>query len=288
MARGLGKGIGALFPSETLESIQKDEHVEKIPLQKLVANPFQPRKKFDDEAIGELAQSIREHGIIQPIVVRKKGKKYEIVVGERRYRAAKLANLEEIPAIIKEMTEEQMMELAILENLQREDLTPIEEAEAYQNLIEKLNFTQDDLAKRLGKSRPHITNMIRLLQLPEEVRQMLNEGQLSMGHGRALLGLKNKRQMIEVAKKTINQSLNVRQLEALIKQLNENVSRETKKKTPKKDIFVQATESQLREFFGTNVQIKKTKNKGKIEIEFYSEDDLERILEILNLDHDEM
>lgn len=181
-----------------------------------------------------------------------------------------------------------MMELAILENLQREDLTPIEEAEAYQNLIEKLNFTQDDLAKRLGKSRPHITNMIRLLQLPEEVRQMLNEGQLSMGHGRALLGLKNKRQMIEVAKKTINQSLNVRQLEALIKQLNENVSRETKKKTPKKDIFVQATESQLREFFGTNVQIKKTKNKGKIEIEFYSEDDLERILEILNLDHDEM
>jgi len=288
MARGLGKGIGALFPSETLESIQKDEHVEKIPLQKLVANPFQPRKKFDDEAIGELAQSIREHGIIQPIVVRKKGKKYEIVVGERRYRAAKLANLEEIPAIIKEMTEEQMMELAILENLQREDLTPIEEAEAYQNLIEKLNFTQDDLAKRLGKSRPHITNMIRLLQLPEEVRQMLNEGQLSMGHGRALLGLKNKRQMIEVAKKTINQSLNVRQLEALIKQLNENVSRETKKKTPKKDIFVQATESQLREFFGTNVQIKKTKNKGKIEIEFYSEDDLERILEILNLDHDEL
>ena len=141
-------------------------------MQKLVANPFQPRKKFDDEAIEELAQSIREHGIIQPIVVRKKGKKYEIVVGERRYRAAKLAKLEEIPAIIKEMTEEQMMELAILENLQREDLTPIEEAEAYQNLIEKLNFTQDDLAKRLGKSRPHITNMIRLLQLPEEVRQI--------------------------------------------------------------------------------------------------------------------
>lgn len=208
-------------------------------------------------------------------------------MGERRYRATKLAKLEEIPAIIKEMTEEQMMELAILENLQREDLTPIEEAEAYQNLIEKLNFTQDDLAKRLGKSRPHITNMIRLLQLPEEVRQMVNDGALSMGHGRALLGLKNKRKIIEVAKKVVNQSLNVRQLEALIKQLNENVSRETKKST-NKDIFVQATESQLREFFGTNVQIKKTKNKGKIEIEFYSEDDLERILEILNLEHDEV
>lgn len=287
MARGLGKGIGALFPTETLESIQNEDHIEKIPLQKLVVNPFQPRKLFDEEAIEELAQSIREHGIIQPIVVRKKGKKYEIVVGERRFRAAKLANLEEIPAIVKDLTEEQMMELAILENLQREDLTPIEEAEAYQSLIEKLNFTQEDLAKRLGKSRPHITNTIRLLQLPEEVRQLVNDGSLTMGHGRALLGLKNKKRIPEVAKKVINQSLNVRQLESLIKQLNENVSRETKK-TQKKDIFVQATESQLREFFGTNVQIKKTKNKGKIEIEFYSEDDLERILEILQLEQDEL
>ncbi|NLY80212.1 MAG: ParB/RepB/Spo0J family partition protein [Lysinibacillus sp.] len=287
MARGLGKGIGALFPTETLESIQNEDHIEKIPLQKLVVNPFQPRKLFDEEAIEELAQSIREHGIIQPIVVRKKGKKYEIVVGERRFRAAKLANLEEIPAIVKDLTEEQMMELAILENLQREDLTPIEEAEAYQSLIEKLNFTQEDLAKRLGKSRPHITNTIRLLQLPEEVRQLVNDRSLTMGHGRALLGLKNKKRIPEVAKKVINQSLNVRQLESLIKQLNENVSRETKK-TQKKDIFVQATESQLREFFGTNVQIKKTKNKGKIEIEFYSEDDLERILEILQLEQDEL
>lgn len=286
MARGLGKGIGALFPTETLDSIQNEGQVEKIPLQKLVANPFQPRKLFDEETIEELAQSIREHGIIQPIVVRKKGKKYEIVVGERRFRAAKMANLEEIPAIVKEMSEEQMMEIAILENLQREDLTPIEEAEAYQSLIEKLNFTQEDLANRLGKSRPHITNTIRLLQLPEEVRTMVNEGILSMGHGRALLGLKNKKRIPELAKKVVKNSLNVRQLEGLIKQLNENVSRETEKKV-KKDIFVQATESQLREYFGTNVQIKKTKNKGKIEIEFYSEDDLERILDILQLEQDE-
>jgi ParB family chromosome partitioning protein len=286
MARGLGKGIGALFPTETLDSLQNEDQVEKIPLQKLVANPFQPRKLFDEETIGELAQSIREHGIIQPIVVRKKGKKYEIVVGERRFRAAKMAQLEEIPAIVKDMTEEQMMELAILENLQREDLTPIEEAEAYQSLIEKLNFTQEDLANRLGKSRPHITNTIRLLQLPEEVRAMVNEGSLSMGHGRALLGLKNKKRIPELATKVVKNALNVRQLEALIKQLNENVSRETNKPV-KKDIFVQATESQLREYFGTNVQIKKTKNKGKIEIEFYSEDDLERILEILQLEQDE-
>ncbi len=285
MARGLGKGIGALFPTETLENLHTEDTIEKIDLQKLVVNPFQPRKTFDDETIEELAQSIVEHGIIQPIVVRKKGKKYEIVVGERRYRAAKLANLLEIPAIVREMTEEQMMEVAILENLQREDLTPIEEAEAYQSLIEKLNFTQEELAKRLGKSRPHITNHMRLLQLPEDVRNMVNDGTLSMGHGRTLLGLKNKRRISEVAQKVIKLSLNVRQLEALIKQYNEEVSRETEKPV-KKDVFVQATETQLREYFGTNVQIKKSKNKGKIEIEFYSEDDLERILEILQLEQE--
>ncbi|MBD8026702.1 ParB/RepB/Spo0J family partition protein [Ureibacillus sp. Re31] len=286
MARGLGKGIGALFPTETLEHLQpNEEQIEKIALQKLVVNPFQPRKLFDDEAITELAQSISEHGIIQPIVVRKKGKKYEIVVGERRFRAAKLANLEEIPAIVKDLTEEQMMELAILENLQREDLTPIEEAEAYESLMEKLNFTQEELAKRLGKSRPYITNHLRLLQLPDEVRDLVNSGQLSMGHGRTLLGLKNKRRIPEVANKVIKQSLNVRQLEVYIKQLNEEVSRETDK-PKKKDIFVQATETQLREYFGTNVQIRKSKNKGKIEIEFYSEDDLERILEILQLEQE--
>lgn len=282
MARRIGRGLDALIPTETLEAFSNENAIEKIAIEKLVANPYQPRKKFDEQAIEELAQSIKEHGIIQPLVVRKKGLKYEIVVGERRYRAAKLAELKELPAIVKEMTNEQMMEVAILENLQREDLTPIEEAEAYQSLIEKLNFTQEDLANRLGKSRPHITNTLRLLQLPEKVRDLVNDGHLSMGHGRALLGLKNKRKIPEVAQKVIKQSLNVRQLEALIKQYNENVSRETKK--VKKDIFVQATESQLREYFGTNVQIKKNKNKGKIEIEFYSEEDLERILDILNIE----
>ncbi|MCM3387564.1 ParB/RepB/Spo0J family partition protein [Ureibacillus chungkukjangi] len=284
MARGLGKGIGALFPTEAIDNLQTNEdQIEKIDLQKLVANPFQPRKTFEDDAIEELAESIKEHGIIQPIVVRKKGKKFEIVVGERRFRAAKLANLNEIPAIVRNLTEDQMMELAILENLQREDLTPIEEAEAYQSLIEKLNFTQEELANRLGKSRPYITNHLRLLTLPDDVRELVNTGELSMGHGRTLLGLKNKRRITEVAEKVIKHGLNVRQLEALIKQLNEEVSRETEKPV-KKDIFVQATETQLRDYFGTNVQIKKSKNKGKIEIEFYSEDDLERILEILQLE----
>ena len=285
MARGLGKGIGALFPPETLVDSHNEEQIERIELQKLVVNPFQPRKNFDDQTIEELAQSIRENGIIQPLVVRKKGKKFEIVVGERRFRAAKLAHLDDIPAIVRDLSESQMMELAILENLQREDLTPIEEAEAYQSLIEKLNFTQEELAKKLGKSRPYITNHLRLLQLPSEVINLINDGQLSMGHGRTLLGLKNKRQMIEIAKKVIHLSLNVRQLETLVKQLNDQVSRETDKPV-KKDIFVQAKETQLREYFGTNVQIKKSKNKGKIEIEFYSEDDLERILEILHLENE--
>ncbi|WP_332650767.1 ParB/RepB/Spo0J family partition protein [Lysinibacillus sp. 54212] len=282
MAKGLGKGIGAFFPEETLH---KDNEIESVSVSQLVVNPFQPRKIFNDDVLEELAQSIKEHGIIQPIVVRKKGKKYEIVVGERRFRAAKLAGLNEIPAIVKEMTEQQMMEVAILENLQREDLTPIEEAEAYSSLIEKLDFTQEDLAKRLGKSRPHIANHIRLLQLPEEVRSLVNNGQLSMGHGRALLGLKNKRRIPDVAQKVLHQSLNVRQLETLVQNINEYVSRETEKAV-NKDVFVVATETQLRDYFGTNVQIKKQKDKGKIEIEFYSEEDLERILEILNVELD--
>ena len=279
MAKGLGKGISAFFPEE---SIHSEDRIEHIAVSKLIVNPFQPRKIFHEEALKELAESIKEHGIIQPIVVRKKEKKYEIIAGERRFRAAKLAGLQEVPAIVKEMTEQQMMEVAILENLQREDLTPIEEAEAYSSLIEHLNFTQDALAKRLGKSRPHIANHIRLLQLPEDVRQLMNEGVLSMGHGRTLLGLKNKGHVAEVVQKVIAQSLNVRQLESLVHQLNEGVSHETKEKV-KKDVFVQATESQLREYFGTSVQVKKQKNKGKIEIEFYSDDDLERILDILNV-----
>lgn len=279
MVKGLGKGIDALFREE---SVHKEDQIQQIAVAKILANPFQPRKTFDEVAIEELAASILEHGIIQPIIVRKNGKKYEIVAGERRYRAAKMAGLTEVPVIVKDFDEQQMMEVAILENLQREDLTPIEEAEAYNSLIVKLNFTQDDLAQRLGKSRPHIANLIRLLQLPDDVRELVNEGKLTMGHGRALLGLKNKRLIPEVANKVMKDHLNVRQLEKYIQDANEAVSRETK--VTKKDIHTEATESQLREYFGTQVQIKKAKNRGKIEIEFYSEDDLQRILEILNIE----
>lgn len=277
MAKGLGKGLNALFPGEDLNETEK---VEMITLEKIKPNPFQPRKIFEEEAMADLSESIKEHGVLQPIIVRQKGNKYEIVVGERRFRASELAGLEEIPAVVRELNDQQMMEIAILENLQREDLTPIEEAEAYQNLIENLNLTQEQLAFRLGKSRPHIANHIRLLSLPEEVRAAISGGELSMGHGKALLGLKKKKNIPLIMTKTIKENLNVRQLEALVQRLNENVPRETKQEV-KKDIFTVEKESELRELFGTAVSIIKNKNKGKIEIEFYSEDDLERILQLL-------
>jgi ParB family chromosome partitioning protein len=278
MAKGLGKGINAFFPNVDLN---KEEIIQEIKLKELRPNPYQPRKHFEEEAIQELKESIIQHGILQPIIVRKSIKGFEIVVGERRYRAAKAAGLDVIPVVVKELTEQQMMELALLENLQREDLTPIEEAQAYQSLIEQLNITQEELAKRLGKSRPHIANHIRLLSLPETVREFISEGKISMGHGRALLGLRKKEKLKAIVEKIIKEQLNVRQLEQLVNQLNENVSRETLKPKKEKDIFIKERETVLRERFGTSVSIKQTKKKGKIEIEFLSPDDLNRILELL-------
>ncbi|MCG3087363.1 ParB/RepB/Spo0J family partition protein [Sporosarcina cyprini] len=278
MAKGLGKGLNALFPEESLSNAEKIEHIR---LKSVKVNPYQPRKLFDECAIAELSDSIKEHGILQPIIVRKVGTSHEIVVGERRFRAAKMAGLEEIPAIVRQLSDEESMEMAILENLQREDLTPIEEAEAYQKLMDNLQLTQEQLAFRLGKSRPHIANHIRLLSLPDKIRTYISQGKLSMGHGRTLLGLRKKEQILAVAERTLKEGLNVRQLERLVQKLNEDVPRETKNEK-KKDIFIAEQESNLREYFGTNVSIKKTKNKGKIEIEFFTEEDLERILELLS------
>lgn len=277
MAKGLGKGLNALFNTD---EVVAGEKVEKIPVRDIKPNPYQPRKEFKKEALEELAESIKEHGVLQPVVVRKQGKGYELVVGERRFRAAKMTLQKEIPAIIREFDQQQMMELAILENLQREDLTALEEAEAYQNLMENLNFTQEQLAQRLGKSRPYIANQVRLLSLPKDVQQLIAEQIITPGHGRTLLSLKRNKLISQVAAKVVQQGLNVRQLEALVQQYNEDVSRETKEK-PKKDLFLQEREDQLRDVFGTSVVITKGKKKGKIEIEFFSEDDLERILEIL-------
>ncbi|ARF14300.1 MULTISPECIES: ParB/RepB/Spo0J family partition protein [Sporosarcina] len=275
MSKGLGKGLNALFPRETLEK------VELLRLKSIKVNPYQPRKEFDEVSLNELSESIKEHGVLQPIIVRSVGTQYEIVVGERRFRASELAGKKEIPAVVRDLTDEQSMEMAILENLQREDLSPIEVAEAYQNLMESLKLTQEQLAFRLGKSRPHIANHIRLLTLPEKVLKDISHGILSMGHGRTLLGLRKKEQILPIAEKTKTEGLNVRQLEKLVQQLNEDVPRETKKEK-KKDIFIEAQENTLREQFGTKVTIKKTKRKGKIEIEFHSDEDFERILELLN------
>lgn len=279
MAKGLGKGINALFANI---EVTDEDTVQEIHLNEITPNPYQPRKTFSEKGLEELKQSIIEHGVLQPIIVRKNIKGYEIVVGERRYRAAKAANLETIPAVVREFTDEQMMELAVIENLQREDLSPIEEANAYQMLLKNLGITQEELAKRLGKSRPYIANQIRLLSLPVSIQTKIENGELSVGHGRALLGLKRKEWMEKVVEKTIKEGLNVRQLEELVQKLNKNVSRETKKQKPKKDVFLLEKERTLREKLGTTVTIKKMKNKGKIEIEFMTDEDLERIMEIID------
>ncbi|MGM8215787.1 ParB/RepB/Spo0J family partition protein [Bacillaceae bacterium W0354] len=275
MARRLGRGLDALL------SVEDEESVQDISLKEIRPNPYQPRKIFEADAIDELKDSIIQYGVLQPIIVRKSIKGFEIVVGERRYRASKEAGLETIPAVVRDLTDEQMMELALLENLQREDLTPMEEAEAYERLINELKIKQEELAKRLGKSRPHITNMIRLLSLPETIRAMINSKELSMGHGRAILALKNKDEMILVANKIRKENLNVRQVEQLITQLNERQLKKKTKKDTKKDIFVSSKEEELRDYFGTSVNIQKGKRKGKIEIEFYNNDDLNRILDLL-------
>ncbi|XXM72194.1 ParB/RepB/Spo0J family partition protein [Lysinibacillus sphaericus] len=279
MAKGLGKGINALF--QNVQTTQSEETVQEVKLKEIRPNPYQPRKIFEPAAIEELKESILEHGILQPIIVRKSIKGYEIVVGERRYRAATAAKLDVVPVVVRELNDQQMMELAVLENLQREDLTPIEEGAAYQMLMDKLKITQEEVAKRLGKSRPHIANHIRLLSLPAPIQELISEGKLTMGHGRALLGLKNKKNLSALVNRILKESLNVRQLEKLIGEMNGNVSRETKPPEKKKDVFIKEQESMLRERFGTTVTIKQSKKKGKIELEFFSQEDLNRILELL-------
>jgi ParB family transcriptional regulator, chromosome partitioning protein len=279
MAKGLGKGINALF--QNVQSTQNEETVQEVKLKDIRPNPYQPRKIFEPGAIEELKESILEHGILQPIIVRKSIKGYEIVVGERRYRAASAAKLDVVPVVVRELNDQQMMELAVLENLQREDLSPIEEGAAYQMLMDKLKITQEEVAKRLGKSRPHIANHIRLLSLPAPIQELISEGKLTMGHGRALLGLKNKKNLSTLVNRILKESLNVRQLEKIVGEMNGNVSRETKKPEKKKDVFIKEQETMLRERFGTTVTIKQSKKKGKIELEFFSKEDLDRILELL-------
>lgn len=287
--KALGRGIGALFAD--VDEPASEESVVELALTDIHANPYQPRRKFDQTALKELASSIEKSGVFQPIIVRQPDaeiKKYEIIAGERRFRASKLAKQTTIPAIIREVTEEQMMEVAVLENLQREDLTALEEAEAYNSLMKKLKLTQAEVSERLGKSRPYIANYLRLLGLPGLVKAMIQKGQLSMGQARTLLSLKDKTKIGPLAKRAVKYNLTVRQLEQIVAQYN-GYAKQPAKKTVKKSPYIRASEEQLQEKFGTQVSISAKANKkdeGKIEIPYLSNDDLSRILEILNINLD--
>jgi len=289
--KSLGKGIDALFQDlaglETVD-VKKDEVLE-LSLNELRPNPYQPRKTFDEVSLQELANSIEQSGVFQPIIVRKSAVKgYEIIAGERRFRASKLAKKETIPAIIREFDEESMMQVAVLENLQREDLNPLEEAEAYDMLMKNLKLTQAEVAERLGKSRPYIANYLRLLSLPKLVKEMMQDERLSMGQARTLLGLKNKEQILKLANRCVKENLTVRQLEQLVSTMNES---KDKKKVPRivkeKPYYLRESEDRLMDKFGTSVEIHEKKGKGKIEIEYLSQSDLTRILDILNIHFDE-
>lgn len=275
MAKGLGKGVSNLF--KDMSSIH-DEHVQQLSVKDIRPNPYQPRKIFEDIPLGELTASVKEHGILQPIIVRKSLKGFEIVAGERRFRAAKQAELTHVPAVVRDLNDRQMMELSVLENLQREDLTPVEEAKAYETLMRKLEISQDELAKKVGKSRPHIANHLRLLNLSETIQEKLSQKALTMGHGRALAGVKDISAAEQLAEKVVKEGLNVRQLEKIISDTAPAKKNKPKQKT---DPHLKQQETVLRERFGTSVAIRKNKHKGKIEIEFMSEDDLERILTLL-------
>ncbi len=247
----------------------------EINVDEIKPNPYQPRKQFDEKKLQELADSIAIHGVFTPILVKKSIQGYELIAGERRLRASKLANQKTIPAILVDFDDEAMMEIALLENVQREDLNAIEEAQGYQKIIEKLNMTQEQLAKRIGKSREHVTNMLRLLKLPSEIQKMVLEGQLSMGHVRALLAVENEEDMILLAKQAIKEKLSVRKVEQLVKTLSQP---KVKKKTEEKDPVYEELSHRLQDKFQTKVQV----DPKQIVIQYHGVDDLNRILEILD------
>ena len=295
---GLGRGLDALFAdsvpvsrgaeaqiaaakgSGTQESRDDSaEAVRYISIHDVKPNVNQPRKTFDEEKIAELAASIRENGIIQPLIVRKKGKTYEIVAGERRWRASVKAELKEVPCIVRELDDEQNMLLAIVENMQREDLNPLEEAEGLNQMIASYGLTQEQVSKSVGKSRPYIANSLRLLKLPEDIRELISEGKLSAGHGRALLSIEDEERQKKITEMILKDGLSVREAERLASEEPEAKRKKAGRKP--KDPDVARVEADLKEALGTRVSIRKTGKKGKIEIEFFSRDELERLIEML-------
>lgn len=282
---GLGRGLGALFEEEP--QVKPAEEIEDLPLAEVRPNPYQPRKNFDEKKLAELAESIKENGVLQPIIVRRSVGGYEIIAGERRCRASQLAGQATIPAIIRQFDESQMMEVAILENLQREDLTPLEEAQAYEMLQKNLGLTQEEVSKKMGKSRPYITNYLRLLTLPQKTKGLLQRGELSMGQARTLLGLKDKDRIDELAKRVVKEGMPVRKVEALVAKMNERGQKQ-RKKNAGKSAFVRASESQLTAKFGSPVSITENKTgKGHLSIDFASPDELNRILDLLGVNLDD-
>ena len=288
--RALGRGLEELFNNEPIayekieekiiEDASKEEIVE-IPLKDLRSNPYQPRKNFDEDALKELSASIKEHGVFQPIIAKKSIKGYEIIAGERRVKASIMAGLEKIPAIIRDFSDQDMMEIALLENLQRENLNALEEAMAYKKLLDELSLTQEALAKRLGKSRSHITNMLGILSLPEEVKDKIIEGKISMGHARVLSKMEDVEEIKNLANKIVKEGLSVREIENIVQDDTKYVKKNTQTRTRTTNSEYKIVEESLTEKFGSKTKIKN----NKIEISFVNDNDLNRILEIIGLDN---
>lgn len=282
LGKGLGKGIGidSLIPPEKAKS--KDAVM--IDIQKVEPNREQPRKNFDEDSLLELSDSIRQFGILQPLLVQDKNDYYEIIAGERRWRAAKLADLKEVPVIVKKLTDQEIVEISLIENIQREDLNPIEEAIAYKRLLDEFHLKQDEVAERVSKSRTAVTNSMRLLKLTDQVQQMVIDDLLTTGHARALLGIEDKDKQYALAQKIFDEKLSVRETEKLVKKM-QNEKKETPAKEtpidPKMDIIYQDLEEKMKDIMGTKVSIRrKDAKKGTIEIEYYSPEELDRIVEL--------
>lgn len=289
-SKGLGRGIGNLIlePEEenvvvkevVKEVVVKEPAETKVRLSQIEPNREQPRKMFDEDALIELSESIKQYGVLQPLLVQKKDNYYEIIAGERRWRAAKLAGVKEVPVIIKDYSTQEVMEIALIENIQREDLNPIEEAQAYQRLIKEYNLKQDEVAEKVSKSRAAITNSLRLLKLDQRVQEMVMEGKLSNGHARTIIGIEDGEKQYQVAQKIFDEKLSVRETEKLMRDLSK--PEKQPKQKPENDFVYRDIEEKMNKIMGTKVVIKnKDNNKGKIEIEYYSQAELERIYEIL-------
>ncbi len=287
--KALGKGLEQLFSNEVINfdsfendliSSAKSNDIVEIPLTEIRSNPYQPRKTFDEDTLKELAENIKQYGIVQPVIVKKSIKGYELIAGERRTKAARLANLETIPAIIKDYNDQEMMEIALIENIQREDLNPIDEAAAYENIINLSGMTQEEFAQKFGKSRSHVTNMLGLLTLPNATKKLVAQNKLSMGHARALSKLDDEMVINNLADKVINENLSVRELENLISLENLPKKNKVNRKDVERNIHYVIYEKIMRERLGTKVKIKN----NKLEIPFDREKDLERILEILGIE----